>query len=74
MNALLAGLFVTSSVLFLAYGAASGKVRWNGSKIGLVLYALGTFFWSLKGIQLNDPALILISALQTVAVLIGVLL
>lgn len=74
MNAWLAGLFVTSAWLSLSYLGIRRLDEWRGAKLGLLLYALGTFCWSLKGIEIGDSGLIFISALQTVAVLLGVLL
>lgn len=74
MNAFLAGLFVTSAWISLAYLALKHRGEWNTSKLGLVLYAIGTFMWSLKGIELGDTGLITISAIQTFAVLIGIIL
>jgi hypothetical protein len=74
MNAWLAGFFVTSAWLSMAYVAIRRQETWQQSKIGLLLYAMGTFLWSLKGIEIHDTGLILISAIQTLAVLIGVIL
>lgn len=74
MNAFLAGLLVTGACFSLAYTALRCKSKWQGSKAGLIIYALGTFTWSLKGVELGDYSLILISALQTLAIIIGVIL
>jgi hypothetical protein len=74
VNALLAGIFVTSAWFFLAAAAWRGRHKWPGVKWGLVLYALGTFTWSLKGYELGMTGLMVISALQTVAVIVGVML
>jgi hypothetical protein len=74
MNAILAALLITSSWVALAYSAISQKEELKSSKIGLSIYALGTFLWSLKGVEINDISLILISALQTISILLGVIL
>jgi len=79
MNAMMAALFVTASCVALAYAAIQKgekreSSRWIGSKWGLILYGLGTFAWSLKGLELGDYGLVLISALQTAAIFAGVIL
>jgi|GEM_PF-4133644 len=73
MNALLAALFVTSSLIVLAVSAYGSEYKWRGSKLGLICYGLGTFVWSLQGLEANSNGLIFISVLQTCMVLIGVL-
>ncbi len=74
MNAFLAGFFVTSAWVCLAYSAAKGKHNGSVSKVGFIVYALGTFAWSLKGLELEQTGLVLIAALQTIAVVAGIIL
>ncbi len=74
MNAWLAGILVTSAWASMAYTAVRRREKWEHSKVGLFLYAFGTLLWSLKGIETNDTGLIFISAVQTFAVLLGVIL
>ena len=71
MNALLAGLFVTSSLIVFAYQAVMSDQKWTGSMIGMYLYCIGTFLWALKWLELSHGPLMLISFIQFFCVLIG---
>lgn len=67
LNALLAGLLVTSSFASLLAKKKSSLTLF--SKLGLLIYAAGTFAWSLKGLQTDSYSLMFISISQTVLVL-----
>ena len=71
MNALLAGFFVTSSLVALSIDSLSGGYRWRSSKLGLVLYGLGAVVWSIVGLESQSNVLIVISVLQASMVILG---
>lgn len=74
MNAVLAGIFVTAAWTCLAVSSLKGRSLEGKSKMGLIFYGLGTFVWSLHGLTAGSTALMLISAAQTLAVVVCVVL